>query len=220
MDLWERLKSRVLEDPYFNSLKEHYETLPSTAQKSILIGTTLLFFLFLIYIPFGYFQAANEYEEKYNTYRSALRDLLKTGKPDQVNALSTQRGDLEGLKSRIANKLNNFNLMNGQIQPVEVLQESTGSLARPPIQEEVFLIKLNKLNLDQILQIGSDINRSFSDLKMTGISLTADKEKADYFNTEYRLSKFYLPGTEDAESTIEREEKPADKRPQRRFQRK
>lgn len=215
LEHWERFRNRILDDPSFNSLRERFETLPSTSQKAIIAVSFLLFFLITIYIPYSYFQTAREYQEKYTTYRSTIRELLKVGKADSSRALYTQKGNLELLKSRLSSSLNNFNLMNDQILGVELSSETANSLAHAPVQEEVFLLKLKKLNLDQVLQIGSDLIRNFNDLKMTGLNVAADKDSAGYFNTEFRLSKFYLPDSESNE-----EEKKSDKKPRRKFQRK
>ncbi|MCB9026853.1 MAG: hypothetical protein H6625_11080 [Bdellovibrionaceae bacterium] len=215
LEQWERLRNRILDDPTFNSIRERFETLPSTSQKAIIASFLLLFILIVIYIPFGYFQSAKVYQEKYTSYRSTIRELLRVGKADNSRALYTQKGNLELLKSRLSSSLNNFNLMGDQIVGVELSSETKSSLARPPVQEEVFILKLKKLNLDQILQIGSDLVKNFNDLKMTGLNIAADKEKAGYFNTEYRLSKFYLPDSEANDG-----EDNSNKKPKRKFQRK
>ena len=198
-DSWERFKNRIQEDPSFNSIKERYETLPSSAQKAIVWSLSALLLLILFYIPYGYFETARENEEKYNSYKSTIRELLKVGKADKSNAQSTKRGDLEGVKMRITGSLQNFNLTEEQITPVELGPKLENSLAKDPVQEETFAIRLKKLNLDQVLQIGSDLHRKFSDLKMTGLTVNADKEKAGYFDIEFRLSKYYLAESETKE---------------------
>ena len=201
-DNWERLKNRIQEDPSFNSLKERYETLPSSAQKGIVVALSLLILLILIYIPYGYFSSAKENEEKYTTYKTTVRELLKVGKTDSRSALFTLRGNTESTKSRISQALQNYSLTGEQIQPVELESKLENSLAKGPVEEDNFVVRLKKLNLDQILQVGSDLHRKFGDLKMTGLTVTADKEKAGYFDIEFRLSKFYLP---DAEPNKEKE---------------
>ncbi|MCB0355577.1 MAG: hypothetical protein KDD40_01130 [Bdellovibrionales bacterium] len=212
LDNWERLKNRIAEDPSFNSLKERYETLPAIGQKGLLVGVSLLLLLILIYIPYGYFETAREYENKYNTYKNTIRELLKIGKSDVSNIEATQRGDLEGLKERITTSINSFNLTSEQIQPITLIPKAENSLARPPIEEETFAVRLNKLNLDQLLQIGADLHRQFNNLKMTGMIVTADKEKAGYFNIEFRLSKFYLPEATDNSKKMNQRDSKANRR--------
>ena len=94
--------------------------------------------------------------------------------------------------------------------PINLGPKLQNSLSKPPVEEETFTIQLKKLNLDQIVQVGSDLIRNFDDLKMTGITVNSVNDKAGYFDVEFKLSKFYLP------DALVKEEEPGDKTKDRR----
>ncbi len=207
VDAKENLIIFIQEDPSVNSIKEKYQTLSSPAQKGLVAGLTVFALLVLFYIPYSYFSAASDLEEEYNSYKVTIRELLKVGVGSSTGSLSTRRGDLDSLKSKISSTVNNFNLTPGQVTPVILSSDIKGSLAHPPVNEEVFTVLLKNLNLNQIIQIGTDLQRKFNNLKMTGLSVTASSGKTGYFNTQFMLSKYYLPSSENTEEKTKKNPK-------------
>ncbi len=196
IELKEKILNFLEEDPSVNSAKEKFETFPPLVQKTLVGCTLLVTVLSLIYIPYSFFSTAAEYEEEFNNYRSTTRELLKVGRGSGSSVL-TQRGNLESLQQSLTSALAKFNLMDEQLQEVLLTTPTGGSLTKPPVQEEALLVRLNKLNLDQIVQISVDLQKQFRDLKMTGMSIIADASGPGYFNLQLQLSKYYLPEVED-----------------------
>jgi hypothetical protein len=201
-DKWIEIKDKfsnfIEEDPSINSIREKFESLSSQGQKLVIISILCIFGLILIYIPYSYFSVASEQEEQFEFYRATTRELLKVGK-GPVGSSRTQRGNLEMVQEQLNESLTKFTLMPDQLLGVDLQLPEGESLAKPPIKEEVLVVKLAKLNLDQIVQIGADIQTQFPDLKMTGLSIKADAVGPGYFNTIFKLSKYYLPSSETSE---------------------
>lgn len=197
--LKERLKnsfssiaSRVKESAVYASLQDRYESLNPQQQKLALgAGTVVLLFLILFY-PITLFLSSSDHISQYEAKRELIRDMFRAYRESSAlpNVATPPVG--EGLKSAIQSILSQAHLLPEQILGVS---ESfpDGNLMPATLAASAYEVKLSKLNLKQIVDIGSALVGISESTKMKDMSVIANSSDARYFDVNYKLISLNVP---------------------------
>ncbi len=197
-----RLKDSIEESSFYNSIREKYETLPVTTQKGLLVGGILCLVVLLLSIPYSFISSSNNYITEYEETRHLIRALLKTrnlgGGPPLPKGLSTSQMG-EGVKTNLSQS----ELIDDQLDRMITLPEGdkTSHLAPPNVTQQGVQVLLKKLNLQQVISIGLQLQNIDESIKMTGLEIKAATDDVHYFDVIYTLISYSLP------ETVEKEEK-------------
>lgn len=180
------------EQPTYVQLKERFESLSPRMQKLTILGGCIFAWLIVLSIPWGWNSNAQLSVENFESRRSLIRDLLKVSReaadvpnippPPPIESL---RGDIEG-------RMRSVNLLPEQIKGIEnasstsrllPAEKSTGSLN----------IVLSKLNVQQVVEAGTQLTRISPSIKMVGLQMKANAEDRRYFDVTYRLTALSVP---------------------------
>lgn len=194
-DKFQELKAQVEDSPSYNTLKEKFETLNPSAQKTIVWSAIVLVSLTLFSCPYGYWSASTQYVAEYEETRDMIRDLLHASNlANQLGSLPPQV-DTEQLKTEIRRALGASSVLPDQVVQVDSTDaKSFGSpLAPASIRQDGVLVKLRQLNTRQIVEIGHRLQNLNASVKLAGLDLTTFPEDQRYYNAEYRLVNFSMP---------------------------
>lgn len=192
------LFNRLQETNLYNSLKDQYLSLPNTGQKAIAFGSGVLAVILILMIPISYIRSADEAVNEFNENRTLLRDLMRVGRtgkepPPLPPALSYQ-----DLDAKVRNVLTEFTLTPEQIEATSSLPDRPAGAIVPPIINQMGLaLKLKKLNLNQVVDIGYRLQSLSQAIKLMGVDIVANAEDNHYYDTNFRLVSFSLPETKD-----------------------
>lgn len=188
------LIGRIQETSLFNTAKEKFLNLPSSAQQAIMIGAGILTTLFIFSIPFSYINSADVALEEFSETRAQLRDLLKVSRASKDPAPLPPGMSTADLEQRAKSTLANFNLIPEQIVKVTPLGERpAGSMAPPIIDQAGVAIHLKKINLAQAVDIGHALQGLSTGIKLTGLDLAANSEDNHYYDAVFMIVNFSLP---------------------------
>jgi len=194
-DQFETLWTRVQESSAYLNLKEQYDALPQAAQKALTVGAGLLGIGILLLLPYSYIQSAQEAETEFNETRALLRDLLHIARDAQLPPPLPPGASPAELQSQVQSALGPFTLLPEQMGPIQILGPSpAGGLVAKRIEQAGVSVQLNKLNLRQILDIGSALQRLNPGVRMMGLEIQNNREDNRYYDVQFQLVNFSLPG--------------------------
>lgn len=205
-NLW----SQIQEDPTFNTLREKYESLPTNTQKGIIAGVVVVVLSVLFFIPYSYLSSSSSFVEEYEDHQQTIRELLKVSRLNQGGVRPPEGLSSMEMQTRLRGIIETSGLLPEQIGDMQEFSGGLRSYARPPIITQGVQVALNKLNLQQIVEIGYNLQQAHPTLKMAGLEIKADATAPGYFNVIYKIVSFSMPMEQ------EKEEKPAQKGSARR----
>jgi len=197
-DIKEKLKStfhgvseRVQETSAFQSARDRYGSLSPAAQKSTLILSALLIFLAIVAVPLTSFLNSLDSVNQFEARRDLIHDLYRATSEIQ-NATGLQAPPpITSLQSRIESELKNNMLLPDQIRAVQ-LDAPPGSLPKDAIAGSL-MVSLAKLNLRQIVDIGSLLQGLGNAIKVVDMDLRSDSEDPRYYDVIYKLVALNVP---------------------------
>ena len=204
LKLWQQIQ----ESPAFAQLKDRYENMTPSAQKMSLATGALFIVLLLFFLPLSYLSDSQVHLSAFEERRNLIRDLFKTYRDSSATPAVTPPPPLESLRSSIESILASAELLPEQnIGVSEGAVE--GRLIPSALVANVLQIRLAKLNLKQIVDIGSSLVALSDSVKMKDLLISAHRQDTRYYDVTYQLYSLKVP-TPTAEAAPE-PEKPTKK---------
>jgi len=195
-DKLEELKVQLEGSPSFNTLKERYETLSPTTQKTVLWSSIIFVSFMMFSCPMSYWSESVDNISQYEETRDMIRDLLRSSHLVNQMGSGPEQIPLENLKSLIQSRLGETRLVPEQIASIESIDTTTlgPALAPSGIIQETLQVSLKKLNLRQVVDLGYKMQEIHGTVKLAGLDIVATAENDHYFDVLFKLVKFSLPG--------------------------
>ncbi|MES2801114.1 MAG: hypothetical protein V4654_01360 [Bdellovibrionota bacterium] len=198
-ELTEQLKStlqsgweRIQESESYSQLSDKYQSLSPSGQKVAQAVTALIIAGVVFYSPISQLQISNELMAQFEDKRTLIRDLFKTYRDSSGGLQMAPAPQAAELISTIQSSLQNSKLIPEQIVAVDVAQ-AEGRLIPSSLQQGVVEVKLAKLNLRQVVDIGLQLANISSAVKVKDMLMQANAEMAGYFDVSYKLYALKVP---------------------------
>lgn len=200
-DLKEQFRERIL--PLLNAAKEHpsvvsllekWESLTSLQRRVGLIGGGAVIGLILLMIPYSYYTAGSEALTFFEEKRALVSGLLKVKQERDLAPQLPPGIPTHQIQSHAEGIIGGANLIEEQKGGVQTLASSAlnSPLIPKEIEKSAIRVTLNKLNLNQLIELGHQI-QNLQNVKMTALQIEADSQDPHYFNVHYTLASFSLP---------------------------
>jgi hypothetical protein len=183
---------KIKETEAYQKISDRYESLSPAGQKTtkIIVGFLILFIL--LFIPLSQFSTSKDFVTAFEDKRTLIRDLFKTYRESNASLGLPEAPSSEALVGSINNTLQNEQLLPEQIVSVSV-GAAEGRLIPPNLMTSVVDVKLSKLNLRQIVDIGSRLSGISQSVKLKDLMMNANSELAGYFDVTYKLYALNVP---------------------------
>jgi hypothetical protein len=189
--LWER----VQESSTYNNLREKYESSPPLVQRAMIGGLIALVLLLLASIPYSYLDSASQHVADFEDHRTLIRQLLKAVRSSQEQSPFPSGPTAAIIKPQIENALKGANLIPDQIAGIdEAPILGAENLVPKTIQQAGISVRVKKLNLRQVVDIGYDLNRLHAAIKLVNIEVREVATMKNYYDVDYGLISFIIPG--------------------------
>lgn len=185
---WERIQ----ESEAYNQLSDKYQSLSPSGQKVAQAVTALLIAGVVFYSPISQLQISSELMVQFEDKRSLIRDLFKTYRDSTGGLQMAPAPQSAELISSIQSSLQGSKLIPEQIVAVDVTQ-AEGRLIPSSLQQAVVEVKLAKLNLRQVVDIGLQLANISTSVKVKDMLMQANAEMAGYFDVSYKLYALKVP---------------------------
>lgn len=186
--IWDKIK----DTESYNQLRDKYESLTPAGQKISQIVFFGLLVGILIYVPFSQVQVSSAQIEQFETQRGLIRDLFKTFRESSGQLQMATPPTGAQLVLTIQTSLQNARLLPEQIVGVTNAQ-AEGRLIPQSLLADVVEVKLAKLNLRQIVDIGTQLTNLSPALKIKDLLINANSELAGYFDVNYKIYALKVP---------------------------
>ncbi len=198
-DLKERLKAtaqnlgqKIQESQTYIQLQDRYLTLSPGSQKLARAASVLLVLAILLFYPLGlYFtsqQSVNAFEEK----RGLIHELFKTYRESSARPNIPLPPAVDALKSSVNTIISQADLTPEQTNGVIDIHDE-GKLIPPSLISYALEVRLSKLNIKQIIEIGANLVGISDAVKMKDMAITAHSADTGYFDVVYKLYSLNVP---------------------------
>lgn len=198
-DLKEQLKEKfvglshqIQESAAWNQLTEQYQNLSPMAQRAALIGLGLLACLIVFAAPLMFISSSSDLMEEFEDKRQLVRDAYRISRDAKISPPPARSPS--NLAGMARSRLESSRLTSDQIESIEPSSaiESASGISKA-LHKEGLEIKINKINLSQVVEIGYDLQNLHSTVKMAGLSVRANAEDSHFFDVVYRLIAMSVP---------------------------
>lgn len=184
--------SRIQESEAYNQLNDKYQSLTPSGQKTAQWITLLVLAFIVLYIPMTQVQVSSELIAQFEEKRSLIRDMFKTYRESASGPQITPAPQTEALISMVQSSLQSSKLI-----PEQIVSVNTGTAEGRLIPENLHLgvveVKLSKLNLRQVVDIGIQLANLSAAVKVKDMLMQANAELAGYFDVSYKLYALKVP---------------------------
>ncbi len=193
----EKLKKKIVaqltafqESSTYIALEERYDRLQPSQQTMVKVGSGLAIFVFIFMIIQSLFSTASTKIEDFNNSRTLISELnsLKS-KLSSSPVISTppSRGELV---QRVRASIQGTNITSSQIDSIRSTNVK-GDIKKTSLNTGGVEVRLKTLNLSQITDVASRIQRISQSLKITSVDITESTEEPKYFDVNYKIATFY-----------------------------
>lgn len=183
---------RIQESEAYNQLNDKYQSLSPSGQKVAQVVTAVLIAGIVFYSPISQLQVSSELLAQFEEKRTLIRDLFKTYRESSGGLQMAPAPQANELISTVQSSLQGSKLIPEQIISVNTAQ-AEGRLIPANLQQAVVEVKLAKLNLRQIVDIGAQLANISQAVKVKDMFMQANAELAGYFDVTYKLYALKVP---------------------------
>ena len=198
-DLKEQIKAsidsvgqKIQETSLYINAKDRYDTMNPASQKITRLVVGFLIVLILVFYPMSLFFSSqstiNAFEEK----RNLIRELFKTYRESSSRPDISVPPQMESLKSTINSIIATADLTPEQIMGVNVASFE-GNLIPQTLVNNILEVKLAKLNIKQIVDIGTSIIGISNSVKMKDMAITPHPADPRYSDVTFKLYSLNVP---------------------------
>ncbi|MFM6928757.1 MAG: hypothetical protein ACKOX6_09840 [Bdellovibrio sp.] len=183
---------RIQESATFNQLRDRYENMTPSMQKLTLYGGIGVVALIILSIPYSYYSASTASVEDFEGKRMTIRELLKVSRESSEVPNIQPAPSMDILRSNIEMALKSANLLPEQMKGTE-MGASNSALIPTNLLEGILSVRLAKLNLRQVVELGYKFQSINPSVKMKDLVVTANREDSRYFDVVYKLAALAVP---------------------------
>lgn len=196
-DQFKELSERVQDSSLYVELKERFDLLPSQIQKLILVGSGLLFALFLISFPYGNISDSQLYESQFEENRELIRDLLRASTTLKQTSPLPTTASASAVESQIRGIIEDLRLGSEQVGNIQVIPNASTRLASKAVNQEAVSVQLKTLNLRQVTDAAHRFQNLGSGIQPISMQMSRASGQTHYYDVIFRIFQFSLNITSD-----------------------
>lgn len=190
--LGQRIATSVQETEGYQKLQDRYQSLNPSSQKLVWVGGSILVAGIILFYPLSQISNSQSLMTTFEDRRALIRDLFKTYRESSAQASIPVPPAFETLKASVESIISGANLLPEQ-KVGNIESSAEGHLIPQNLVTHVLEVKLAKLNLKQIVDIGTSIAGISSSVKMKDLMISAHPADTRYFDVTYKLYSLNVP---------------------------
>jgi hypothetical protein len=187
-----KIGSQIQESPTYSQAQDRFESLSPSSQKLVWIVGTLIVLFVLVFYPVSNLLTSQSTLAMFEEKRNLVRELFRTYREASSAPTVAIPPNYESLKASVASIINKADLTPEQnLGSIEANTE--GKLIPPSLVSHALEVKLAKLNLKQIVDIGTSLVAISESVKMKDLLIRANAQDTRYFDVTYKLYSLNVP---------------------------
>lgn len=187
-----RTSEKIKESETYVQLQDRYQGLSPAGQKMARYGAAILLVLLIAFVPYSKLSTSTENITIFETQRNLIRDLFKTYRESSASQSIPLPPTTDSLRFSIETTLQRAELMPEQKLGIENIA-AEGRLIPQNLIANVFAVKLTKLNLKQIVDIGTSIAAINDSIKLKDIEIKSNVNDTRYYDVNYKVYTLKVP---------------------------
>lgn len=187
-----QMADRIQDSDTYQKLAERYHGLTPQGQKLVTAGVIVGLTLLILYSPISSLLTSQTEISIFNDQRALIKELFKTYRDSTSESGLSAAPSADQLMGQINSQLQSNQLLPEQISSVAA-GSFEGSLIPDKLVRDVINVRLAKLNLRQIVDIGNLLNRLSESVKMKDMTIDARNDMQGYFDVTYKLYALKIP---------------------------
>ncbi len=211
LETWDTILEKVRESDTYIQLRERYQNLSPSMQKIVLWSSAVFSTLFLLFIPFTLISTSSESVESFENNVRLIRDLYRVQRELASTPMVPDPPASTEMSNQVRTLLTQSGLEAEQISgPREISPErdNTNALQPQGIAEHGIEVTLMKLNLKQVVDVGTKLSQLSGALHLTALDMKANAQNDHYYDVIFRVTGFTMPG---GSTTLEDTTRPSSK---------
>ncbi len=192
LSIWRRILERIQDTPTYTQLKDRFDVLSPRGQKLVVLGGVMIVFAFALILPLSWLSEASDTVSAFEDRRSIVRELLKVSREASEVPNIPMAPPISALKLEVESRVKEANLIDGQLKSVDQV-EAPSSLIPADKSAGTVMVSVEKINLRQLIQMGTRLTQISPSVKMTDLEIVANREDAHYFDVIFRLTALAVP---------------------------
>lgn len=176
------LLQKIQDSAVFQNLKEKYDDLPASQQKIVTVLLSLIFIFFVFSIPFDNWSKSSDSVHVFESQRELINNLTAVTRETNETVVYAPAPPLGQIKTDMELKLQQYQLVAEQIGTLQVDLNSTEGLIPIARQEGSLKVPLKKLNLRQMVDIVSDLQRVHPAVKLASFKVDSHIKDPRYLD--------------------------------------
>ena len=201
----QRIGQQIQESPSYQSGQDRYQNMSPVMQKLSATFALFLLVLIVLFYPLSKLSDSSTSLSLFEEKRNLIRDLFRTYRESSSAPIIVMPPNFEGLRVAVESIL-----ARAELLPEQSIGISQGGIEGRLIPQNlvsyVLQVKLAKLNLRQIVDIGSSLAGISESVKMKDLLINANRQDTNYYDVTYALYSLKVP-----EPTIEAPAEPPQK---------
>lgn len=187
-----RIGHRIQESPAYQQAQDRYESMSPAGQKLVWVAGTVFVVFTLLFFPLTKLATSQESLAMFQEKRDLIRELFRTYREASSAPSIPVPPPPEQLRVSIENAIARAELLPEQ--KLGVMAGATeGRLIPTNLVTSVFEIKLAKLNLKQIVDIGATLVGISDSVKMKDMAINAHAQDTRYYDVTYKMYSLNVP---------------------------
>lgn len=187
-----KTSEQIKESEAYIQLQDRYQGLSPSGQKAVRYGAVALLVLFVAFIPYSKLSSSSDNITSFETKRNLIRDLFKTYRESSSTQSIPLPPTTDSLRFSIETVLQRAELMPEQKLGIENIA-AEGRLIPQNLVANVFAVKLTKLNIKQIVDIGTSIAAISDSIKLKDIDIKSNVNDTRYYDVNYKVYTLKVP---------------------------
>lgn len=192
LSIWRRILERIQDTPTYTQLKDRFDVLSPRGQKLVVLGGVMIVFAFALILPLSWLSESSDTVSAFEDRRSIVRELLKVSREASEVPNIPMAPPISALKLEVESRVKEANLIDGQLKSVDQV-EAPSSLIPADKSAGTVMVSVEKINLRQLIQMGTRLTQISPSVKMTDLEIVANREDAHYFDVIFRLTALAVP---------------------------
>lgn len=187
-----RVGQQLQESPAYQQAQDRYQNMSPSMQKLSVVAAIFFIALVVLYYPLSQLAESRTSLTLFEEKRNLIRALFKTYREASSAPNIVRPPNLEGLRVAVESILNRAELLPEQNLGISQ-GGPEGRLIPQNLVAYVLQVKLAKLNLRQIVDIGSSIAGISESVKMKDLVVSANRQDTRYYDVTYALYGLKVP---------------------------
>ena len=187
-----RITEQIRESETYAQLQDRYQSMSPGGQKAVRLGSVVIVLGLIAFLPYSKFSTSSDNISVFEEKRNLIRDLFRVYRESSSTQNVAVPPPQDSLRFNVDSILQRAELLPEQrIEVSEISPE--GRLISPNVTAGVLSVKLAKLNLKQIVDIGASLAGISDSVKLKDMEIRANIQDTRYYDVNYKLYTLKVP---------------------------